>query len=304
MRGPKPCTASEHLVNDPRTHRAIGVVSDSTTDGLRLANAFQTAVTDQHGTVAGRFDGTLGLDVYTPSLASWGDAAAVFYGGTSVDEAAAIRLAMDQAGLTNSLLLTTDGVFNGAWVGDNWYLGLAGDGAKFTRAARAVETDYSGREGFESWYLHTSRQPVGDYSAAAFACTQVILDAIAKASTTGQPTRELVRQAAMDPSATVQSVFGQLTFDENGDNRTQAVTVYSADPQSSGPAWQRLQQRLVGLCPGSLNAPCWPSGSPSALSGRAAFVTLGAAPQPDQRRRPPSRAPPSGSPSARSRRAG
>ena len=258
----------------------IGVVSDSTGVGLRLATTFEATLNRTPGILYGRYDSTPGEHDYLATLSAWTTVGAIFYGGTSPDEAAAIRLQMDASGLADALLLTAGGVYDSAWAGMSAYLHGTGHSAALTRAARAIRTDYSGRSGFEYWYQGAVRQPVGDYSAAAFACAQVIIDAITKVAAHGPVTREAVREAAMDPAATVQSVFGQLTFDANGDNRTQAVTIYGASPSTDGPSWHQLPQVVVGLCPGVMNPPCFPGASSSAPPGTSPAPSAAPTPSP------------------------
>ncbi len=91
----------------------------------------------------------------------------------------------------------------------------------------------------------SARSSPGDYSAAAYACAQVILDAFKHV---GTPDRAAIR-AYITSGATFDTVLGTLHFDANGDSSQQIISEYRFDPSLNGGDWAFVKQvdvRRVG----------------------------------------------------------
>ena len=76
-----------------------------------------------------------------------------------------------------------------------------------------------------------------EYAAAAYACVQVIVQAlreVAKIHPTAGNLREALRALAVRPNQHYQTVVSDVAFDENGDNVHQYVTFYRVDPSTQG----------------------------------------------------------------------
>jgi ABC-type branched-subunit amino acid transport system substrate-binding protein len=114
---------------------------------------------------------------------------------------------------------------------------LSGAGSSLNSDVYAVFPavgDYPGRADFESRYRREYRRAPTLYIASAYACAQVILDAIHRAALSdGAAMREKVRAAAADPLATYHTLIGDFHFDANGDTSQQIVTIYQVDPGTS-----------------------------------------------------------------------
>ena len=85
----------------------------------------------------------------------------------------------------------------------------------------------------------------GAYSAAAYACTQVFLQALqavgAAAGTDQAALREAVRAYVADPSNSYTTALGKFNFDAAGDTSQKIVSYYGYDAATK--AWKFLQQR-------------------------------------------------------------
>jgi branched-chain amino acid transport system substrate-binding protein len=240
---------------------SVLVISDSTTEGKRLAKTFEASFKSLRGLVSANVDSAVSSTAFEAVLATAPlNTTAVFFGSTNPRAAAILRAEMNHVSTLHTILMTTDAVYDDPWSGASWYLGQAGAaGAADTRAARSVWSDFPGVAGFNAWLKSTTHRETGTYSAAAFACTQVILNAIAKVAATGPVTREAVRRTVIDPSATVQTAVGPVSFDDRGDSRVQPVTIFAPDSAATPPyTWMPDLSYEVAVCEdGMTGPPCW-----------------------------------------------
>jgi branched-chain amino acid transport system substrate-binding protein len=105
----------------------------------------------------------------------------------------------------------------------------------------------------EAYRAAYGREP-DEYAAAAYACTEVIVEALraaAKAGTSPDGLREAVRAYAIDPAHRFETVIGTVGFDANGDSRQQFVTFYRVDPSAAGGKgdWVIVKQQDYGPAP-------------------------------------------------------
>jgi branched-chain amino acid transport system substrate-binding protein len=98
----------------------------------------------------------------------------------------------------------------------------------------AAADDFLGSTMFKTSYNAAFGVGPEPYSATAYACAAVILDALKRVGPSTNPLdlREKVRAAAVDPSRRYETVLGSFQFDANGDTSQQIVTVYRYDPKS------------------------------------------------------------------------
>src|SRR5581483_2312161 len=85
----------------------------------------------------------------------------------------------------------------------------------------------------------------GAYSAPAYACTQIFLQALqavgASAGGDLAKLREAVRAYVADTSHTYDTVLGKVGFDENGDTTQHTISYYKYDDGTKD--WAFLKQR-------------------------------------------------------------
>jgi len=143
---------------------------------------------------------------------------------------------MGAAGLLDIPLVGPDGITDLGKGGDEGtFITLAGvensDNVYGTIAgANALELDIAAD--FNAAYEAEFGDPPGAYSALAYACTQVLLQAIdaniASAADLGA-LREAVRAAIIGTPTPWETVLGELSFDENGDSTQKWISFYKTD---------------------------------------------------------------------------
>src|SRR5579872_3088553 len=195
-------------------HRAY-IIDDNETYGLDLANVFEADYKKSGGIVLGHdhiekntqdFKALLTKVAATkPEL--------VFYGGTTSTGAGLIRLQMFDVGLGNVTLMGGDGIPDIATVA-----GARADGTLYTVAAPNAEKLPSARA-FVTAYAAAYHEPIGPYSANAYAAAQVALTAIERALASNHdatPTRAQV-VAEIEKIDRLSTPIGSISFDRNGD---------------------------------------------------------------------------------------
>jgi ABC-type branched-subunit amino acid transport system substrate-binding protein len=128
-----------------------------------------------------------------------------------------------------------DGIQGGSGADDGSFIskaGLAAAGSHFSHASIGLpKADFTAR-----YRARFSSEP-DEYSAAGYACAQIIFDTLRAVATTGPSAdglRGAVRAYAVDPSHRYDTVIGTVGFDANGDSLQQFVTFYRVDTSAAG----------------------------------------------------------------------
>ena len=122
-------------------------------------------------------------------------------------------------------------------------------GAYVTHAAFAPP-----RSTFVDRYRAAYGREPGEFASAAYACVEIVLEALRAAAKTG-PTpeglREAVRASAVDPTHRYETVIGTIGFDANGDSVQQFVTLYRVDSSAANGKgeWVIAKQQDYGPAP-------------------------------------------------------
>jgi ABC-type branched-subunit amino acid transport system substrate-binding protein len=93
------------------------------------------------------------------------------------------------------------------------------------------------KAGFADRYRAAYGSEPDEYSAAAYACAEVVFAALRDVAPKGvapEHLRDAVRASAVDPNHRYDTVLGSLRFDANGDTSQQFVTLYRVDPSAAG----------------------------------------------------------------------
>ena len=100
----------------------------------------------------------------------------------------------------------------------------------------------------QRYVARTGKQPA-DYSITYYDATKVVLDAIARAATSGKPvTRAAVRDAIQ--ATRLDTLQGPVSFDENGDLRSKTVSTFQVQYDSKYPIGDVIHQfKYVGVAP-------------------------------------------------------
>ena len=174
----------------------------------------------------------------------------VYYGGVTTSGIGLFRAEMANQGLANIPLGGGDGISDGAFSVASSFLqiaGAAGDPNTYSTTAGphdvASNATPSSADLTSAYKAKFNTEP-GAYTAAAYACTQVFLQAL-KSVGTGvtdmAALREAIRAYVADPSHSYDSALGTFNFDAAGDTSQKIVSYYTFDPSTKD--WKFLQQR-------------------------------------------------------------
>ncbi|HME82500.1 MAG TPA: branched-chain amino acid ABC transporter substrate-binding protein [Candidatus Eremiobacteraceae bacterium] len=208
--------------------RKAYVVDDNETYGKGVADQWEGAFKKLGGTSLGHDHITKGQQDFHALLTRIASAHPdiVFFGGNTSTGGGLIRKQMPDAGLGSIPYAGADGISDnqflqdaGATADNVWVTVASVNAAKLPAAARFL-TDYQAEY----------KQPVGPYSANAYAAASVLIHAIGeaiKANGGKAPTRtqvlEQLRQTKDFPS-----VVGTFSFDPNGDTTNRIISFYEA----------------------------------------------------------------------------
>lgn len=228
------------------------VADDTQTYGKGLADVFAQDFAKLGGQVLkhdGIPDSTTDFTSYVTSVKGL-NPGFVYYGGVTTSGIGLFRAEMANQNLANIPLGGGDGISDGAASVKSSFLqiaGSAGDPNTYSTTAgpHDVASDATpSQTDLATAYKAKFNAEPGAYTAAAYACTQVFLQAL-QAVGTGQTDlkalREAVRAYVADPSHSYKSALGTFSFDAAGDTSQKIVSYYQYD--SSTKDWKFLQQR-------------------------------------------------------------
>jgi len=156
----------------------------------------------------------------------------IYFGGVTATGGARILKAAVQVGL-NVPYMGPDGINDGTGETPDSFLNLAGADAAKAYSTLAGKATYPGQEQFLKDYKAEYNLDATGYAIQGYACMQVILDAITRASATNPSgdaaVRAAVRAAISDTTHTYKIALGDVTFDANGDTSQKINTVYKVD---------------------------------------------------------------------------
>ncbi len=234
--------------------RRAYVVDDTTTYGAGLAGVFVTDFTAIGGTVVKHDGAGLNVTDYTSLLtaAKALNPDVVYYGGITVG-GALLRKQMVAAGMANIPFVSDDGINDGSAATPSSFLNLVspqGDANTWSTVVAMQVIPNAGAFAAKYDAAYGTKAP-GDYSAAAYACTQVILDAFKHV---GKPDRAGIREY-ITSGATFTTVLGTLHFDANGDTSQQNISEYKFSPNAiGGPGWLFVKQVDFGTSAGGASS--------------------------------------------------
>jgi branched-chain amino acid transport system substrate-binding protein len=234
--------------------RRAYVLDDTLTFGVGLANVFATDFEKMGGTVVKH-------DAAGPNVTDFRvllraamalNPDVVYYGGVTAGGGGLLRKQMVEAGMANIPFVGGDGIHDGPSSAANSFLNLAGaQGDPDTYSTVAAPRDIPNAGAFAAKYHAAYGKDPGKYSASAYACTQIILDAFRHA---GKPYRAAVRQYIVS-GASFDTVLGMVTFDANGDTNQKIISEYTFDPTFDGGDWAFVKQVDFGESSGGSPTP-------------------------------------------------
>lgn len=190
--------------------------------------------------------------VLTPLSSSTGAPQLVFFGGLTGTGATAVRTAMASAGLGAIPFLSWDGILDGSGADDASFIQQTGAAAVGSYVSQASMGPV--KHQFADAYRQAFGSDPDQYTAAAYACTEVILASLRAVATSGPSAaglREAVRAYAVDPAHRYDTVLGTVGFDGNGDSIQQFVTFYRVEASAAGGKgdWVMVSQQDFGPAP-------------------------------------------------------
>jgi branched-chain amino acid transport system substrate-binding protein len=223
-------------LHDTLGKNSVFIVDDTETYGKGLADEFEKKFKELGGTVTGRqgVPNSDGSADYTSVLtaAKGQNPEAVMYGGVTTTGGAKLRNQMADVGMGDLPYIGGDGIVDGGAKTDGSFMNLAGENAANSFGSVAAIHDIPDPEGFAKKYKDEYNEDPGAYSAPAYACTQIILKAIAESAGSAsdmKALREAVRAYVTDSANTFDTVLGPIKFDENGDTSQKIISMYKAD---------------------------------------------------------------------------
>jgi len=250
--------AASFAFSDLAARNAL-VIDDTNDAGRGVADAFQAAFDAAGGRSTRR---ALNTDPTAADIASVLSPLAaatpaspidvVYFGGTGDGGGAQLRQAMVASGFGQVPLVSWDGLLDGSGSDEGSYINVAGPAAAGSYATEPSNAPESAA--FDEHYRAAYGEDPDPYSGAAYACTQVFLDAlrhVAQAGPSAEGLREAVRAYATDPAHSFDTILGSVRFDANGDSIQQFVTIHKVEMGANGGAgdWVILKQRDYGPPP-------------------------------------------------------
>lgn len=227
--------AAQYIV-DVLGKKSVYIIDDTETFGKGVADAFEAEFVKRGGTVVAHDGAPKTTTDYVPLLtaAAAKNPEAIYFGGVTATGGARILKAAVQAGLGGVPFVGPDGISDGSAETADSFLNLAGADAKNSYSTLAGIGDFPGKAEFnEAYEKEYGIAPTG-YAGTGYACMQVVLDAIARASETNPgdkaAAREAVRVAGTDTTVAYDTILGEVKFDANGDTSQRIISIYAFDP--------------------------------------------------------------------------
>ena len=222
------------------------VLNDTQTYGKGIADVFAATFTQLGGTVVGTEgppDTTTDFSTQVTKIKGLAPAY-VYYGGVTTSGLGLFRKQMASQGLGTLPFGGGDGINDGSAATASSFLNIAGpDGDANTYSTVAAIHDIPNVAQFATDYKAAFNTDPGSYSAPAYACTQVILQALTNAAGTTDlaALREKVRSYIATTGTSYNTVLGTLSFDVNGDTSQHTISYYKYDATAKD--WLFFKQR-------------------------------------------------------------
>lgn len=208
--------------------RRAYVIDDNETYGKGVADQWEAAFEKLGGTSLGHDHITKGQQDFHALLTRIASTHPdiVFFGGNSSTGGGLIRKQMPDAGIGSTTYAGADGI------SDNQFLQDAGATANdvYVTVASVNATKLPAAAQFLKDYQAEYNQPVGPYSANAYAAAMVLIHAIGeavKANGGKAPSRDQVLDQLRN-TKDFPSVVGTFSFDANGDTSNRIISIYEA----------------------------------------------------------------------------
>jgi branched-chain amino acid transport system substrate-binding protein len=232
---------ADYVYNDLKA-TSVYILDDTETFGVGVGNSFSDQFKKDGGTVTKRDSAPKTTTDYTPlfTAAAAAKPAAVYLAGTTpTGMGLALKQGRTVPGFETIPFMGPDGVADlgpGGTTGAT--ITVAGSAAHDVHGTVAGIHDLPSGSTFVADYTAEYGKAPGAYSAASYACAQVIIAGIAKAVTAGTTDmaaiREAVRANSVAAGNSFDTVVGPIGFDKNGDITTPFMSFYKTDLTAAG----------------------------------------------------------------------
>ena len=227
---------ADYTYNDLKA-TSVYILDDTETFGVGVGNSFSDQFKKDGGTVTKRDSAPKSTTDYTPlfTAAAAAKPAAVYLAGTTpTGMGLALKQGRTVPGFETIPFMGPDGVADlgpGGTTGAT--ITVAGSAAHDVHGTVAGIHDLPSGSTFVADYTAEFGKAPGAYSAASYACAQVIIAGIAKAVAAGTTDlaaiREAVRANSVAAGNSFDTVVGPIGFDKNGDITTPFMSFYKTD---------------------------------------------------------------------------
>jgi branched-chain amino acid transport system substrate-binding protein len=231
------------------------IIDDGESFGIGIANTFNKAFMADGGTVLGHssepFTTISYISLLTQIASKHPDV--IYFGGADVGGGIKIRQQMQQVpGLQNLPFAGGDGIVSPSFAS---IIGLNGGPVYGTVAV--VDTTSPSAATFRSQFTAVYGNDLNAYSAAAYDCANILIQAIKTALANGARTPQnsddaagakTFRQAVIDAlkATSYDGITGHQAFDSNGDTTNKIISIYKLAANRSGkPDWKYVAQVTI-----------------------------------------------------------
>ena len=202
-------------------YKTFAVIHDTTDYGKGHYKYFSEALERQGGKILGAFGVTSDQQDFTAELTRIKslNPQVIYFGGLT-PIGVRIRAQMDRLGLNNVVFDGTSGIKSDAYIEG---LGKLAEGSLSFLEGAPTERLPGGKFFLEKYNAQKYPNPPEAYGAFGFAAMNLILDTIEQQG----PDRKKVRDA-LNKVQKVNSIVGEITFDDHGQNTVAIITAYVA----------------------------------------------------------------------------
>src|SRR3954468_19779172 len=232
---------ADYTFNDLKA-KNVYILDDTETFGVGVGNSFEEQLKKDGGTIAKRDSAPKSTTDYTPlftAVAASKPDAVYLAGTTPTGMGLALKQGRTVAGFESIPFVGPDGVADlgpGGTTGAT--ITVAGSAAHDVHGTVAGIHDLPSGSTFVADYTKEYGKAPGAYSAAGYACAQVIIagikSAVAAGKTDAAPLREAVRANSIAANNKFDTVVGSISFDKNGDITTPFMSFYKVDLTAGG----------------------------------------------------------------------
>jgi branched-chain amino acid transport system substrate-binding protein len=227
------------------------VIDDAETYGIGIANTFTTEWKTLGGTVLGRSSEPATTTSYVSLLTQIATQHpdVIYFGGLTSTGGLLIRQQMLQVPtLKNTPFGGGDGIVTPDFAST---IGTSSGGPVYGTIAVVDTTVIPSAAAFRSKFMSTFTDPLNGYSASAYDCANILIQAIKTALANGAKTpkdssdlagAKLFRQAVINAiqNTSYDGVTGHQSFDSNGDTTNRVISIYQLALVSNKPDWKYL----------------------------------------------------------------